>query len=124
MTPLKAEECLQLARFALDHANEGAFWSDPTGRLLYANSAAVAALGYTLPEVLGLTLLQICPELTPELWTQFLKEVKSRDQFAFEMTLQSKEGRVFPVEMSVNHMALGNKNILCGFFRDINEIRH
>src|SRR5947209_216205 len=113
---LSAQDVLQVARFALDHSDEGAFWADPAGRFLYANPAAVAALGYTAQDLLNLTLPHVCPELTPELWSQFLKEVKSRDQFAFEMNLQSKEGHLFAVEMTVHHVTLESGDVLCGFF--------
>jgi PAS domain S-box-containing protein len=123
MIGLTADEAQRLARFALDHADQGAFWADAEGHLLYANATAVASLGYTVQELLSLTLQHICPELTPALWKQFLKEVRSQDKFAFELTMQSRDGRGFSVEMTVHHITLESGDVFCGFFRDVNELK-
>src|SRR5262245_16265120 len=101
---LSSQEMLQLARFALDHAEEGALWINREGSLIYANEAACRTLSQTPDELLKMSLFQISPELTPELWSQLWKEVSARESFAFEFSLRSKENRVFPVEMTVHHM--------------------
>src|SRR5688500_12015723 len=92
-------ELQQIARFALDRADEGAFWTDLSGQLLYANATAGRLLGYTAEEMQSLSLFQTSPDLTPELWAQLWKEIKARQSFAFEFSLQAKDGHTVAVEM-------------------------
>ena len=119
--PLSPQETQLLARFALDHADDAALWADSDGHLLYANDAACRALAYTSSELPGMTFSDVTPELTPELWSQLLKETKTRHGFALELSLRAKDHRVFPVDMTVHAMPLGQREILCAFFRDVNE---
>ena len=121
MTPLSPQESSQLARFALDHADDAVFWADSDGRLLYANDTTCRTLAYPSAELLQLTVSQLSPEWTPELWSQLWKEIKTRESFAFEFTLRAQDNRVFPVEMTVRRMPLADRDILCAFFRDVNE---
>ena len=121
MTSLTPQDTLRLARFALDHADEAAFWMDDRGSILYANAAACRALGYASEELLKAALPDVSPELTPELWSQLTQEVTSRGRFAFEFSMRSKDQRVFSVDMSVHHHPLPGKDILCAFFRDMDE---
>jgi len=121
MNPLSPDEILQLSRFALDHADDAAFWSDSEGRLLYANDAAGRALNYPPEDLLGMTLFQLSPELTSELWSQLWKEIKTQNTFDFEFTLKAKDNHTFPVEMTVHAMPTAKQDVLCVFFRDANE---
>src|SRR5689334_503187 len=121
MSELARDDALRLARFSLDCIEEAALWSDRKGNLAYANESAAKTLGYTAHELLTLTVFQIMPELTAELWEQLLKETKSRGQFTFEFNGHAKDGRSFPIEMSVHYLPLPQKVYLCAFFRDIHE---
>jgi len=121
MTPLSAQDTLQLAQFALDHADDASFWADTDGHLLYVNEAACRTLGHSSQDLRGMSLPEVSPELTPELWSQLWKEIRTRPHFAFELMLRAKDNRVFPVEMTVHRMPLPNQEVLCAFFRDVHE---
>src|SRR5688572_29623414 len=121
MNPLSSQETLQLTRFMLDHADEAAFGLDGEGRFRYLNEAAIRTLAFPADELHKMTLFQIAPELTPDLWKQLWKEIKAQDVFAFEFSLLTRDNRSLPVEITARRMVLSGEDMVCAFFRDVNE---
>jgi len=116
-----SEKTLRLTQFTLDKASVGAVWLDPTGRLFYANEAVSRSLGYSHEELLSLSVHDINPTASPEAWSDYWQRVKERGSVTFESVLRAKDGRVFPVEVGINHLEYDGKEYHCCFAVDITD---
>src|ERR1035438_7184005 len=58
-----------------------------------------------------------------ETWETFWNELKTRGSMTFETRHQSKQGRVFPVEITANHLEFDGQEYSFAFVRDITERR-
>jgi two-component system cell cycle sensor histidine kinase/response regulator CckA len=117
----RADEALQLMRFCVDRAGDGMFWISPEGRLLYVNEAACNGLGYTEAELLKLSIFDLDGGYQPAAWAAHWQELKERGNMTFETQHRSKNGRVFPIEVSCNYVQSGGREFDFAFTRDITE---
>jgi PAS domain-containing protein len=63
----------------------------------------------------------IDPDFPVEAWPAHWSEVKERGAFTIESHHRAKNGRVFPVEVSVNYLAFEGNEYNCAFAKDISE---
>ncbi|MGD8535065.1 MAG: PAS domain S-box protein, partial [Candidatus Aminicenantes bacterium] len=117
----KAEETMQFMQFSIDHTADAAFWMGKDARFTYVNDAACRSLGYSRKELLNMSVHDIDPDFPAEVWSDHWKEVKRRGSFSLESHHRTKEGRVFPVEVTVNYLEFGGKEYNCAFAKDITE---
>ena len=107
----RAEEQLRLTQFSLEHASDPVFWMDSQGRIVYANTAACRSLGRSQEELLSLSIPDINPTVSPEIWTALWEKVKVQGSRTIETSHRTKEGRVFPVEVTTNYLQFGREGI-------------
>jgi two-component system cell cycle sensor histidine kinase/response regulator CckA len=117
----RAEEALQFTQFSIDRAGDAAFWMGSDAHFLYVNDAACRALGYSREELLSMTVHDIDPDFPEEVWPEHWRDVEQRGSFAFESHHRTKDGRVFPVEITVNYLKFKGREYNCAFARDITE---
>ncbi len=120
-TEIDSEDALRLARFSLDRAGDAVYWIDPQGRFVYANETACGMLGYSPDELCAMGMADIDPEVTPQNWPQTWMQIRKRRAFTYEARHRAKSGSVIPVEVSIYHLAHGDRELVCGFARDISE---
>jgi len=117
----KAEETLRLNQFSIDHAADAAFWISPDARFLYANKAACRSLGYNRDELLAMTIHDIDPDFTRETWPSHWRKLKELGSHTIESRHRTKEGIVFPVEISINYFEYSGNEYNFAFARNITE---
>ncbi|MGP8251516.1 MAG: PAS domain S-box protein [Terracidiphilus sp.] len=117
----RAEEQLRLTQFSLDHASDPVFWLDSQGRIVYANEAACRSLGRSREELQSLSIPDIDPNTPVETWRSVWEKIKAEGWLSFESCQRTKDGRVFPVEVTSNYLEFGEKKYLFAFARDITE---
>jgi PAS domain S-box-containing protein len=117
----RAEEALRLTQFSVEHASDAVFWMDPQGRILYVNEAACRSLGRSREELLSLSIPDIDPLVRKNAWGKSWEAVKARGSVVLETQHQTKQGRVFPVEVTANYLEFGGKEYSFAFARDITE---
>ena len=117
----RAEEALRFTQFSVDHAADPVFWIDREGRFRYVNEAAGRSLGYSREELLAMTVHDIDPGFPASVWPDHWREIRERGSFTIESKHRTKEGRLFPVEITVNYMQFEGKEYNCAFARDITE---
>lgn len=116
-----AESNLRFTQFAIDRSSEAAFWLDSDAHFTYVNEAACRSLGYSEEELLGMTVHDIDPDFPPEKWARHWTEIKQRGSFTVGSTHKTKDGLIFPVEVTVNYLEFEGKEYNCTFARDITE---
>jgi len=118
----RAEKELRLAQFSLQHASDNIFWSNSQGHFVYANEAACRSLGYSREQLLSLSVPDLNPHFQKEEdWRTFWEELKKLGSMTFESQNITKQGRVFPVEITVNYLEFDGQEYTFAFVRDISE---
>jgi PAS domain S-box-containing protein len=117
----RAEEALRLTQFSVEHASDAIFWMDPQGRILYVNEAACRSVGRSREELLSLSIPDIDPLVPKDAWGTSWEAVKARGSVVLETQHQTKQGWVFPVEVTANYLEFGGKEYSFAFARDMTE---
>jgi PAS domain S-box-containing protein len=117
----RMEEELRLMHFSLEHASDAVYWMDPQGHIVFVNEAACRSLNRSPAEVLSLSIPDIDPHFSAELWSSTWEEIKAQGSITLETCHRTKEGRVFPVEVTSNYLDFGGKEYAFAFARDITE---
>jgi PAS domain S-box-containing protein len=114
---------MQQMQYSIDHAADAVLWNDEQGRFVYVNQSACKSLGYEQEELLGLTVFDINPALRPERWGDRWDEVRTAGAITVESEHRRKDGSVFPVEITVDHVEFEGKAFNCVIARDITQRR-
>ncbi|MCG3196027.1 MAG: Sensor histidine kinase RcsC [bacterium] len=117
----QAARQLTLLDFALNHVREAAFLIDEEGRVLHVNEEACRALGWPRGEILTLSVPDIDPDFPAHRWREHWSELKARGSLTFETRHRTKDGRIFPVEVSANYFEYEGQGYNLGLVRDITE---
>ena len=117
----RREAALRLTRASVDNAEDEIFWFDDEGNFFDVNRAACEILGYTREELLGMQVFDVDPDFPEEAWPELLAQV--RDKGAITLTSQhmTKDGVIFPVEVTVNYLKFGDQEFIFSFSHDITE---
>jgi PAS domain S-box-containing protein len=117
----RAEEVFYLTQLSIDSAPDPIFWIGPDARLLYVNQGACHMLGYSRKELLSMTVHDIDPDFTPEIWPQHWEELKKKRSTVIESRHRAKDGRVIPVEISINYLEFNGQAYNFVFARDMTK---
>ncbi len=113
---------LDVFRQMADRSNEGFYLLDRRGRFLYVNARAHAQMGgYTMEELLALTVSDICPDVPPERFTENVAALEHGPLPLVEAWTRRKDGTRFLVEVSMARLDFGGEAYLFGVARDITE---
>ncbi|MBP8980309.1 MAG: PAS domain S-box protein [Syntrophobacterales bacterium] len=114
-------ESLLRTQFAMDRARDSILWIDERGCIVYANDAACSSMGYTREELMSKTVFEIDPDFPREKWEQHKMDMERLGAMSFEGRHITKDGRIFPVEVSSNYFGFDGRWLACAFDRDITE---
>jgi PAS domain S-box-containing protein len=98
---------LRVFRATLDRTHDCVFMCDAeTLRFVYVNQGALDQVGYSADELLHMTVLQIKTEFTEAGYRAMLAPLVSGElaQHTFETTHRHKDGRLVPVEVSIQYV--------------------
>jgi len=101
--PESIEKNIALLKFALDKVHEAAYLIDEDARIRYVNEESCRVLGYSREELLSLGVTDIDPDFPSERWPGHWDELKERGSITFEGRHRTKDGRIFPVEISASY---------------------
>ena len=117
----RAEEALRLAKFSMDRAADAVYWIDPQAKILDVNEAASLMLGYSRDELCAMTVHDLNPDFQADMWPGFWAETQRQGTMVLETAHRAKNGRLIPIEVSVNYLSYEGKEYHCAFVRDITE---
>ncbi len=115
---------LFVTQFAMDKVGIGITWADfDSGRLIYSNRSAAQLLGYSIDEMLQLSVPDIDPKLSAEDFRRIGEEVKRHGQLQLETRQAARDGRLIPVELTIYYHSApdGNAPKLIAFQTDISQ---
>jgi PAS domain S-box-containing protein len=126
---------------SLERASDSIYWFDRSARIAWANDTACRSLGYTLDELLGLSIAEINPtypaqtarrteelaasvgagsEVLPPGLTMLAGGLAGQ---TYETVHRRKDGRLVPVEVSAAPIVVGERRYLVAAVRDISSRR-
>ncbi len=115
------QRLMQMMKFSMDHMADKVTWVTSDARVVYANLAACSSLGYTMEEMLQLSVPDFDPDYSAEVWPKHWEELKKHGSYTFESRHQTKSGEIYPVEVSVNYMRFDDTEYNCAYVRDITK---
>ncbi|NET28984.1 response regulator [Okeania sp. SIO1I7] len=118
----QVEEALKLSHFSLDKAADAIYLMGYDAKFFYVNEAACRTLGYSKAELLQMRVLDVDTIISSEeQWRQHWQELKDFRTFRIESFHRTKEGKIIPVDVTVNYLEFNGKEYNCTFVRDISE---
>jgi PAS domain S-box-containing protein len=105
-----------------DRSNEGFYLLDRRGRFLYVNAKGHAQMGgYTMEELLSLTVADICPDLSEAKFEENVAAVQQGPFPIVEAWTRRKDGSLYLCEVSTASLEFRGELYLFGVARDITE---
>ncbi len=117
----RTEQALHLTQFAVDRAADSIFWIDSEGGFRFVNDTACRNLGYSREELLSMKVMDIIAGDGAARWRETWSMIKEKGARTHESAHRTKDGRVYEVEVSANHVRFGGEEFSCSFARDITE---
>ena len=111
-------------QFAMEMAKIGIRWVDTeTGRIVYSNQYAAHMLGYSMEEMLTMSVQDFDPNFPSENLQQIIDAIRQQGYGQIETINQTKDGRELLVEISIYYLPEreGNSARLIGFVTDITQ---
>jgi len=112
---------LMFTQFAVDRSSDEAVWMLSDGKLIYVNEATCKSLGYTREELLSMRVFDINPNFGPEDWPRHWQRIKANNTLVFETEQKTKDGQLFPVEVTANYLEFNGEEYNIAFARNITE---
>lgn len=115
------DQTQMLAHFTIERAADAVLWFDSEARVQRVNLAACRSLGYSREELRSMTLHDIDLNSKTESWPGQWAAIKKRNTSTYESQFRAKDGRIFPVEVSLNYIEFEGKEYTCAFARHITD---
>jgi PAS domain S-box-containing protein len=113
-----------MAGTVFERADEPAYVIDPeSDRILAANDAGCALLGYTRAELLATPISQIHPSELRELSDLLDHVMRHGRATTITLTCRTKSGTFLPTEISVHALEIGGRTRILGLVQDRSEHR-
>lgn len=113
------EETLLLTKTSLDQLTDEIYWVTPEAVFDYVNEQACRALGFSKDELLSMRVGDVALKYDIEAWNDLWQRLKRDRHLMIETVHRRKDGRVYPVEISVNYVNIDGKEYNFAFARDI-----
>lgn len=109
-----------------DNVVDGIIIIDAIGIIQSANRAAETIFGYSLSNMLGQNVKMLMPSPYHEEHEQYLKNYRDTGQAKIigtgrEVVGRRQDGSIFPLELAVSEVYIGEKQLFTGLVRDISE---
>ncbi len=117
----RAEQTLRLAKFSVERAADAVYWVDSQAKILDVNEAACRMLNYSKDELCTMTVHDLNPDFQADMWPGFWLETQRCGTMVIETVHRAKDGRLIPIEVSVNFLIHEGREYHCAFVRDITE---
>ncbi|MDP6427182.1 MAG: PAS domain S-box protein [Rhodospirillales bacterium] len=115
------ERWLRLKEQEIENAEEGIVTLDRDGRMIDVNNITCRRFGYDRDEILGKSISEFNIDIPHPEWPAYWEKVRARKHLILEARYRRRDGSVFPVEISANHVEFEGDEFICSFIRDITQ---
>jgi PAS domain S-box-containing protein len=117
----ESEVALKRFKYMADHAQDPFLLIQSDGGFAYVNEKARDAWGFSEEEISQLKVPDINPEFNTELFHEYFERTTKEVIPPFESINRTKDGRIYPVEVTLGGLAIGDQNFVFAISRDITE---
>lgn len=119
---LKAvNEKLKLTDFSIDNISDAIQWITMDTRFWNVNQAACSMLGYSREELLSMSISDIDPYFSLDEWQVHLKDIMQSGSIQHPRFHKTKDGHIFPVEITSSYIQYNDIGYYCAIVRDITQ---
>jgi len=116
-----SEQRLALLSFGMNRMHDTACLINENARLLYVNDEACKAFKYTRSELLKLSVSDIDTIYSTDRWQEHWQALKANGSMTIESIHKTRDGYMFPVEVSANYFEYDGIGYNLALARDISE---
>ncbi|MEM8669531.1 MAG: PAS domain S-box protein [Planctomycetota bacterium] len=114
-----SQEQLRMTKFSVDSCSTSVFWLGSDAAFFYVNDAALDKFGYTRDELLSMTVHDIDPNYTTEVWPEYWRQVREQKSMTFESIMKKKDGHLIPVQITTNYLEYEGQEFVFAFVSDV-----
>ena len=114
---------IELYNSTIKNLHTQIFWINKNGEFIRVNEAVSRESGYSLDELMKMTVFDLNFALTEKEWTRKWNETKELKQEILETQHRDKEGNLYPVEVTNNFIEHDGVGYFCSSVRDIRKRR-
>jgi PAS domain S-box-containing protein len=115
------QQRLELTQFSLDNASVAAVWVNQDASIAYLNKAMRHMLGYSQKELLTLSLWDLLPNYTDDVWAAHWAELEEQRLIILPALARTRDGVELPIEIQANFLEFQGEKYNCSFVRDISK---
>lgn len=115
------QEIHRMTRVTVDQASDQFYWIEMDGRIVDANNMACQVSGYSRAELLNINALSLIAQSSLPAWQEVWEDLRTDEEITLYLSLQTKDGRLIPVEAAVSHHRFNEREIVCAIVRDISD---
>lgn len=119
----RIEEQLRLADFSVENSSLATVWIDRNAKIIRANKKACEQQGFSREELLSMYVWDSDPNFPKEAWLPHWEELKREKTLSFTSEHHGKDGKVIPVEITLNYLEFNGKEYNFACSRDISDRR-
>lgn len=112
---------IELYHTTIKNLRDQIFWVDKTGNFIRVNDAVSRESGYSIDELMKMSVFDINPSLTEKEWQLGWGKTKKHGREIFETEHLDKSGRLYPVEVTNNFIEYDGVEYFCSSVRDIRK---
>lgn len=112
---------IELYHTTMKNLRDQIFWMDKEGKFIRVNDAVSRQSGYSLDELMSMSVFDINPTLTKKEWKNGWKETKRIGREILETEHRDKSGKLYPVEVTNNFIEYDGIEYFCSSVRDIRK---
>jgi PAS domain S-box-containing protein len=119
----KAEEALrekeEWFRTVFENASDGLIFLSTSGEIVSVNESFAKMHGYSVDEILKMNLKDFDAPESNRFFSERIHRILAGENLTFEVDHHHKHGRLFPIEVTANMVAVGGKKYVLASHRDI-----
>ena len=115
----RVEEQLRLTQFSVDSCSTSIFWIRRDASFLYVNDAATDRFGYSRSELFSMTVHDLDPAYSAEIWPTYWERMRQSLSLRFESQILHKDGTSVSVEITTNLLNFEGQELVFAFVTDI-----
>ncbi len=115
------QQQLLLTKFSVDSCSVCVFWIRQDASFFYVNDATTRQFGYDREELLAMTVHDIDPAYSAEVWPDYWQRMRQQGMLTFESKVRHKNATMIPVEITTNLLEFEGKEYVFAFVTDISE---
>lgn len=114
---------LIFTQYTVDNNVDSTFWVKQDGSLITGNQAACSTYGYALEKIEGLTVMDLDPKISPEIWEQQWHFLQQNPKITQETSHQTKTGKAITVEVTASVFEFSGSDLCLMWVKDISNRR-